>query len=79
MKVVVDTSAWSLALRRKESSSNRLIALFRDLIADGRVALLGSVRQEVLSGLRHAEQFERLRNYLRARVRRSRPERTARR
>ena len=40
--------------------------LFRDLIIDGRVALLGVVRQEVLSGIRHADQFERLKNYLRA-------------
>ena len=33
---------------------------------DNRVVLLGAVRQEVLSGIRHPEQFTRLRDYLRA-------------
>jgi predicted nucleic acid-binding protein len=40
--------------------------LFRELITDGRVALLGAVRQEVLCGIRHANQYNRLKNYLRA-------------
>ena len=40
--------------------------MLTDLIADGRVLLLGAVRQEVLSGIRHSEQFERLRLSLRA-------------
>lgn len=66
MKVIVDTSVWSLALRHQKKSNDAYIALFRDLIASGQVALLGAVRQEILSGIRHAEQFEKLRNYLRA-------------
>ncbi|MGL4497518.1 MAG: hypothetical protein ACRCU2_00520, partial [Planktothrix sp.] len=36
-----------------------------DLITDGKVVLLGAIRQEVLSGVRHPEQFSRLRDYLR--------------
>jgi hypothetical protein len=36
------------------------------LIADGRVVLLGAIRQEVLSGVRYKEQFARLQEYLRA-------------
>jgi len=65
MKVIVDTSVWSLALRRGQQPNDPYVALFRDLIVDGRVVLLGAVRQELLSGIRHAEQFERLKNYLR--------------
>lgn len=66
MKVIVDTSVWSLALRRNQDSRNPYVSLFEDSIRDGRVVLLGAVRQEVLSGIRHPEQFERLRVYLRA-------------
>ncbi|MES1026680.1 PIN domain-containing protein [Gloeocapsa sp. BRSZ] len=67
MKVVVDTSVWSLALRRNRTleESPQILSL-RELIADDRVALLGVIRQEVLSGIRQIEQFDRLREYLRA-------------
>lgn len=67
MKVVVDTSVWSLALRRNQIQEDlpQVLSL-RELIADGRVALLGAIRQEVLSGIREIEQFVRLRDYLRA-------------
>ncbi|NCJ06557.1 PIN domain-containing protein [Synechococcales cyanobacterium C] len=67
MKVVVDTSVWSLALRRNRIlEESRQILRLRELIADDRVALLGVIRQEVLSGIREVEQFVRLREYLRA-------------
>ncbi|NES21289.1 MAG: PIN domain-containing protein [Symploca sp. SIO3E6] len=67
MNVLVDTSVWSLALRRSSpSEAIAIINLLRDLITDGKVVLLGAIRQEVLSGIRHKEQFVRLRDYLRA-------------
>ncbi len=67
MNVVVDTSVWSLALRRNTpNDALPLINILRDLISDGRVVLLGVIRQEVLSGIRYTEQFVRLRDYLRA-------------
>jgi predicted nucleic acid-binding protein len=67
MNVVVDTSVWSLALRRNTpNDAISLINILRDLISDGRVVLLGVIRQEVLSGIRYTEQFIRLRDYLRA-------------
>lgn len=63
MRVVVDTSVWSLALRRNTpSQAMPVVNQLRDLIVDGRVVLLGAVRQEVLSGIRHIEQFTRLRD-----------------
>ncbi|MBD2777430.1 type II toxin-antitoxin system VapC family toxin [Iningainema tapete] len=65
--IVVDTSVWSLALRRNTRSQVMpVVNQLRDLIMDSRVVLLGAVRQEVLSGIRHFEQFTRLRDYLRA-------------
>jgi predicted nucleic acid-binding protein len=66
MKVIVDTSVWSLALRRNQSDISPSVVSLRDLMADGRVVLLGAVRQEILSGIRHPEQFNRLKERLRA-------------
>jgi predicted nucleic acid-binding protein len=67
MKVVVDTSVWSLALRRNRIlEESPPILRLRELIADDRVALLGVIRQELLSGIREVEQFVRLREYLQA-------------
>ena len=70
MMVLVDTPVWSLALRRKASdliaSERQLVHMLQQLVDEGRVRLLGSVRQELLSGLREEAQFRRLQNYLRA-------------
>ncbi|MEQ9667631.1 type II toxin-antitoxin system VapC family toxin [Coleofasciculus sp. G2-EDA-02] len=67
MNVIVDTSVWSLALRRNTPDDRTsIINVLRELIADGRVVLLGAIRQEVLSGIRYTEQFVKLRDYLRA-------------
>lgn len=66
----MDTSVWSLALRRKVEDLNvaeRLIAReLVELVGEGRVRLLGLIRQEVLSGVRNPQQFEKLRTYFRA-------------
>ncbi|MEG4964176.1 MULTISPECIES: type II toxin-antitoxin system VapC family toxin [unclassified Microcoleus] len=67
MNVLVDSYFWSLALRRNTTNDAiAIVNVLRDLIADGRVVLLGAIRQEVLSGVRYKEQFARLREYLRA-------------
>jgi predicted nucleic acid-binding protein len=67
MSVIVDTSVWSLALRRNPSlHPSHAVIVLRNLIIDDQVALLGAIRQEILSGIRNFEQFSRLRNYLRA-------------
>jgi predicted nucleic acid-binding protein len=70
MMVLVDTSVWSLALRRKPGDLNaherRLSTALTELIREGRVQIVGVIRQELLSGIREAEKFEKLRDYLRA-------------
>jgi predicted nucleic acid-binding protein len=70
MMVLVDTSIWSLALRRKpehlSAPERRLTEALAELIREGRVQLVGPVRQELLSGIREEAQFRRLRDYLRA-------------
>jgi|ERR1043166_1943401 predicted nucleic acid-binding protein len=67
MKVLVDTPIWSLALRRRvrsEPSAER--SALGTLIEDGRVVVLGAIRQELLSGIKERIEFERLREHLRA-------------
>ena len=64
MKVLVDTSVWSLALRRRVRLESPLVQELRSLIAHGRVAIIGPIRQELLSGIRTVEAFERLRDHL---------------
>ena len=70
MMVLVDTPVWSLALRRKPEHLNprerQLTETLAELVREGRVQLLGPVRQELLSGIREEAQFRKLRDYLRA-------------
>ena len=67
MSIIVDTSVWSLALRRKTPpDSSPAVTILQNLITNDQVALLGAIRQEILSGIRNFEQFTRLRDYLRA-------------
>jgi len=70
MMVLVDTPVWSLALRRKPADLNprerQLTEALAELVREGRVQLLGPVRQELLSGIREEAQFRKLRDYLRA-------------
>ena len=66
MKVIVDTSVWSLALRRRTVVRTPEVDALVHLVQQGQVVLLGPVRQEVLSGIKHREQFERLRERLAA-------------
>lgn len=63
MKVLVDTSVWSLALRRR-APSDPVVDVLHQLIAAGRAAMVGPVRQEILSGIRDAATFHRLRDRL---------------
>ena len=70
MTVLVDTPVRSLAMRRKRDDlSERELGItgaLAELIRDGRAQIIGVIRQELLSGIREAERFEKLREYLRA-------------
>ena len=66
MNVLIDTSVWSQALRRGAPRGTSEERELRELIGEGRVLMLGAVRQELLSGIRAAEQFKKLRERLRA-------------
>lgn len=63
MKVLVDTCIWSHVLRHKKPDT-KLSEKLKDLIKDGRVVLIGPVRQELLSGISEPSQFRQLREKL---------------
>jgi len=69
VNVLVDTSVWSLALRRKAqdlgAGERSAVAELAELIKEGRARIIGLVRQELLSGIKTSGQYERLRGILR--------------
>lgn len=69
MKVLVDTSVWSVALRRRSAGQlNELeqeaVAELSTLIEEARASMAGCIRQEVLSGIASPTHFNRLREKL---------------
>ena len=70
MNVLIDTSVWSLALRRRagdlSTGQKAIVRELAGLIEEGRAHLAGLVRLELLSGIKEVRQFERLRADLRA-------------
>lgn len=66
MRALVDTSVWSLALRRTRKVEHPAGTALATLIEKGEALMLGLVRQELLSGMPDARSFELLRKYLRA-------------
>jgi predicted nucleic acid-binding protein len=63
MKVLVDTCIWSQVLRHK-NHNQELENKLKDLIKDGRVIIIGPIRQELLSGITNESQFEALKEHL---------------
>ena len=66
MKVIVDTSVWSLALRRNKDIENKYVEELEELIKEVRAQLIGPVRQELLNGIKSDKQFRALKKHLRA-------------
>lgn len=66
MNVLVDTSVWSVALRRARPAKEGAAAELAELVREGRVAIMGPIRQELLSGIKSSSQYDALRERLRA-------------
>ncbi len=61
MKVLVDTSAWSLALRRKDGRDHPASKKLAALIEQGQdICITGCILQEVLQGFRKDAQFRKV-------------------
>lgn len=66
MKVLVDTCIWSASLRRKNPSLNPNALELKELISEGRVLLIGPIRQEILSGVKNDLHYHSLRDHFQA-------------
>ncbi len=66
MKVLIDTSVWSLALRKKTLTGDekKTVNELKELIKEFRAVIIGPVRQELLSGISQAEKYEMLKDKL---------------
>ncbi len=64
MKVIVDTSIWSLAFRRKKKQSSSEVKFLGSLIDNQKVCIIGPIRQEILSGIKVSKQFIQLKDNL---------------
>ena len=66
MRIIVDTSIWSLALRRQGHIQNPEAGTLKKIIQNGEdIYLIGIILQEIiLQGIRKAEDFARLKKYL---------------
>lgn len=62
-RVLVDTSVWSLALRKREHTrfETRYILRLSEIIRDLHLVMMGPIRQEILSGLSDERKYEALR------------------
>jgi len=63
MRVLVDSCVWSQVLRHKNPNLE-LTKKIKDLINDGRVCIIGPIRQELLSGIPDIKQFNQLKELL---------------
>jgi predicted nucleic acid-binding protein len=68
MSVLIDTSVWSLALRRQRrdlsSLEKSLVFRCRDLTIAGEACLIGPILQETLSGISAPEAFQQVKTRL---------------
>ena len=67
MSVLVDSDVWSELLRKVKGELSPQVKVLMTLLDEAEVGvmLIGAVRQEVLSGWRERQQFERVRELLR--------------
>jgi predicted nucleic acid-binding protein len=65
MRVILDTCVWSQFMRRNRPKSDPVALEVERLIRADVVEMLGSIRQELLSGAQPQERFAQLKEYLR--------------
>lgn len=64
--VIVDSDVWSEGFRKVQGEPSPQLLMLRQLVTEGRVQMLGCIRQEVLQGLKATTVFERIKEQLRA-------------
>jgi len=66
MNILVDTSVWSLAFRKKEKTAKEqgIVNLLVEFTRDLKTRIIGPIRQEILSGFSDRIKFEKVRSSL---------------
>ncbi len=64
MKVIADTSIWSIALRKNNNKAADIITELKELINELRIVMIGPIRQELLSGISNAQKYKQLKEKL---------------
>jgi predicted nucleic acid-binding protein len=64
VKVLVDTCVWSLAFKNKDSRNKKLILELETLIDENRVAIIGPIKQEILSAYKNEDKFKTIMQHL---------------
>ena len=66
MRVLIDTSVWSLAFRKIEKTDYelRLIHYLSEIVRDLHAVMIGPIRQEILSGISNENKFIEMQNKL---------------
>jgi predicted nucleic acid-binding protein len=63
MKVIIDTPIWSLAFRKKSRiENNKTLDNLINLMRNTQIVVIGSIRQEVLSGISDKNKFYEIQN-----------------
>jgi predicted nucleic acid-binding protein len=65
MNVIIDTNIWSQALRKQPTSHPNIVDQLTSLLETNLGVILGPIRQELLTGFKEREQFEKLKSDLR--------------
>ena len=65
MDVIIDTCVWSAVMRRQHPDL-AISSELQKLFSQGRARMIGIIRQELLTGIKHENQFEILKAKLRA-------------
>jgi predicted nucleic acid-binding protein len=66
MFILVDTSVWSLALRKRERSreEENIVSYLSEIIRDLKMVIIGPIRQEILSGISDGNRYQELKEKL---------------
>jgi predicted nucleic acid-binding protein len=64
LKVLIDTCIWSTAFKKKDKRNAEVVRELSELIDEGRVALIGPIKQEILSAYKEKERFDKIQDHL---------------
>lgn len=62
--ILIDTCIWSEALRKKKTKHAEVVGKLTKIITENQAAIIGPIRQELLSGVKEKKMFTQLRERL---------------